>query len=370
MKYKTILFFNLLFICALALALTLENASLVDAKGIAKPVFSSPTKQKDGDKSGPPPGSEKGEVDPANLNADTAVRDPETPGFFVFFFNGAIDEAVRVKIFSSGIPQGVPALPNPVSVPDSVVPTSSNSPYFFFAVWRQAVEGGVITQFKQPILINAPYQDFNLSGDQEARIRIWMYNPATQSWVKLGGQVDIFNNVVTGMVMSMAPYHENGSTLFALGFDDTPPLNQTVDEFGTTNISTLLRDDFNLFVPAGSVEVGSHFEITPFSGVPISDPFEFVGKPIYIAVYRVNYEATSLPEKYATVRLTNPVTVEFNTDEPQNQGLDPATMTIVMFVDGQWVDVEDLGYTVTRDETGISVEVDVLGIFSLAQSAP
>ncbi|MCB0214180.1 MAG: hypothetical protein KDJ52_32880 [Anaerolineae bacterium] len=369
MKYKTILFFNLLFICALALVLTLENTSLVDAKGVAKPVFSSPTKQK-GDNSGPPPGSEKGEVDPANLNADTAVRDPETPGFFVFFFNEAIDEAVRVKIFSSGIPQDVPALSNPVSIPDSVVPTSSNSPYFFFAVWRQAVEGGVITHFKQPILINAPYQDFNLSGDQEARIRIWMYNPATQSWVKLGGQVDIFNNVVTGMLTSMTPYYENGSTLFALGFDDVPPLNQTVDEFGTTTISTALRDDFTLFVPAGSVEVGSHFEITPFSGVPTNDAFEFIGKPIYIAAYHVNYAAFSLPEKYAMSQFTKPVTIKFNPDELQNQSLDPDTITIVMFVDGQWVDVEDLGYTVTRDETGISVEANVLGIFSLAQSTP
>ena len=368
MKYKKILFFNLLFVCALILALTLEGTALVDAKGLTKPVFDSPI-NKDDD-SGPPPANEKGEVDPENLNADIAVRDPETPGFHVFFLDGAIDEAVKVKFFSTGVPEDVSPLPNAFPVPASIIPTSDNSPYFFFAVWRRAVEGGAVTQFNQPILINVPYHDLNLSGDQENQLRIWMYSPATQSWIKLGGQVDTFNNVVTGILMSMSPYQPDGNTLFALGFDDPSPLNQTVDEFGTTTISTPTRDDFKLFVPAGSVVVGSHFEMTNLLSVPNTGSLELIVQPIYVAAYHIKYNSWAVPEKYAMARLAKPVKIEFSTSDFQDQGLDSDAVTLVMFVDGQWVNVEDLGYTITRSGNTISVETDALGIFGLARIMP
>ncbi|MCB0168093.1 MAG: hypothetical protein KDI79_27950, partial [Anaerolineae bacterium] len=110
MTYKRLLFLFLIFMLALAFAFTLEDSSVVDAKGLAKPVFNSPIKEKD-DNDGPPPANQNGEVDPENLNSDTPVRDPETPGFFIIFLDGAIDEAVQVKIFSTGVPQNVPPLP-------------------------------------------------------------------------------------------------------------------------------------------------------------------------------------------------------------------------------------------------------------------
>ncbi|MCB0168823.1 MAG: hypothetical protein KDI79_31640, partial [Anaerolineae bacterium] len=247
----------------------------------------------------------------------------------------------------------------------SLVPTSGNSPYFFFAVWRRAVEGGAVTEFGQPILINAPYQDLGLSGDQENRIRLWMYDPASQSWIKLGGQVDIFNNVVTGMLMSMTPWQENGNTLFALGFDDSPNLTQEVDEFGTTTLATPLRDDFKLRVPAGSVEVGDHFEMSTFPATPDSEAFELLGAPVHIGVYRINYNASSLAEKYHMAFLSRPVTIEFDPSEYLNQTSDN-TLTIVTLIDGKWVDVEELGYQVDRGENSITVETTTLGIFALA----
>ncbi|MCB0171445.1 MAG: hypothetical protein KDJ97_12910 [Anaerolineae bacterium] len=364
MTYKRLLFFSFIFMLALAFALALEDTSVVDAKGLAKPVFDSPIKKKDNN-DGPPPANEKGEVDPENLNSNTPVRDPETPGFFIIFLDGTIDEAVQVKLFSTGIPQKVPLLPHTLQIPSSLVPTSGNSPYFFFAVWRRAVEGGAVTKFGQPILINAPYQDLGLSGDQENRIRLWMYNPASQSWIKLGGQVDTFNNVVTGMVTSMTPWSENGNTLFALAFDDSPALTQDVDAFGTTTLASPLRDDFKLRVPAGSVEVGSHFEISPFPANPDSEPFELLGEPIHIDVYRINYSALSPEEKYHMASLSRPVTIEFDPSEYLNQAGDSSTLTIVTLIDGKWVDVEELGYKVNRSEDSITVETTTLGIFAL-----
>lgn len=365
MTYKRLLFLNFIFMLALAFALTLEDTSVVDAKGLTKPVFASPINKKD-DNNGPPPANEKGEVDPEHLNADTPVKDPETPGFFIIFLDGAIDEAVQVKLFSTGIPQNVPPLPHTLQIPSSLVPTSGNSPYFFFAVWRRAVEGGAITKFGQPILINAPYQDLGLSGDQENRIRLWMYDPASQSWIKLGGQVDIFNNVVTGMLMSMTPWQENGNTLFALGFDDSPALTQEVDEFGTTTLATPLRDNFKVRVPAGSVEVGSHFEMSRFPAAPDSESFELLGAPIHIGVYRINYNASSLAEKYHMAFLSRPVTIEFDPSEYLDQTDDSSTLTVVTLIDGKWVDVEKLVYKVNRSENSITVETTTLGIFALA----
>jgi|GEM_PF-1855042 len=368
MKSETYPILTLLFVCAVVLTMTLEGVTLVEAKSLFNsPLFNGPPDGDSGGEKGPPPVNEKGEVDPGKGGEDMPVRDPETPAFTVIFPKGAIHDPVEIKFFSSGLPQGILLPPNAVSVPDRIVPTSINSPYFFFAAWKRIGEGGAIRQFDHSILIQAPYEDLGFTPAQEAKVRIWMYNPATQSWMKLGGRADIFSNVVTGLLSSTTPLEENGNTLFTLAIDDTPPLVQTIDKFGETTLSIQDRNDFRFQVLPGTVAVGTHFEVTSNKHIPDAASFQLLAKPVDIKAYHINHHQNNYTGDRQITDFSKPVKIRFDYEPDTVAKVGPKpNLTIVMLQNGQWVDVEDLGYKVIREAHEVRVETDKLGTFSLA----
>jgi hypothetical protein len=238
-----------------------------------------------------------------------------------------------------------------------------NSPYFYFAVWKRIGEEEAIRQFNRSIFINVPYDDFGLTRNQESDIRIWMYNPATQGWVKLGGRVDVFRNVVTGQLSSITPLEENGNALFTLAVDSMPNPKQKVNKSGETILSIPGRNDFRFSVLPGTVEVGSHFEVTNYGHTPTSNSFQLLAPPVDIKAYYVDHLQDSYLYDYEITDFSKPITLEFDHDLAT---LGVANLTIVSLQDGQWKDTEGLGYEVSQQEHKIVVETNQPGTFSLA----
>jgi hypothetical protein len=234
-----------------------------------------------------------------------------------------------------------------------------NSPYFFFAAWKRVGAGGAVHQFTQPIVISVPYQDSDLLSAQEVKTRLWMYNPATRSWVKLGGEVDIFNNIVTGLLLSTTPLEENGNTLFTIAIDNMPELKQVVDSFGNTTLSIPGRDDFRFQVPPGAVEVGTHFEVTQIGYSPDS---HLLTPPVEIAAYYINHQPGNYLDDRQIIELAKPIRIEFDITGTREE----TDFTLVTLQNGEWVDVASLGYPVIIEGGKVIVEVDKLGAFGLA----
>jgi hypothetical protein len=72
-------------------------------------------------------------------------------------------------------------------------------------------------------------------------------------------------------------------------------------------------------------------------------------------------------DDYQIMEIPKPISVEFNyTPDMLARAGDPANLTIVTLRDGQWVDVETLGYHVSRTGDTIRVDTNELGMFSVA----
>lgn len=368
---KTYLILPLLFLSALGLTLVLETPRPVGAKEAASGLFSSPVTNDHGDHESdhhPPSPAEKGEVDPVQGNPNQPIGDPDTPGIAVIFPPGSVHEPLKIRFFNSGLPQNI-VPPSDVSGATSPVirPNGMNTPYFFFGAWRTLGLDGAVHQFDHSIMIQVPYQDGGLNSSQEGQLRLWMYDPAVQSWIKLGGRVDIFNNIVTGLISSLTPFEPGGNALFALFLDESPSLQQSVDEFGTTTLWLSGRDDFRFHVLPGTVEAGSHFEVTSLPHIPESDEFQLLTRPVDIKAYFINQQNPAGPDDYQITEFSKPVSIEFDyTPEMLAKAGDPANLTIVTLRNGQWVDVETLGYHVSRTGDTITVDTDQLGTFSVA----
>ncbi len=241
-----------------------------------------------------------------------------------------------------------------------------NSPYFCFAAWKR-IGKGVIKQFNVSISINVPYDDSALAPSQEQKIRIFMYNPAIQAWVKLGGKVDTSNNMVTGLLSSITPYEEDGNALFALAVDGTPDLEQRIDQAGKTILSSPDREDVRFEVLHGTVEVGSHFEVTNFTSTPPSNSSQLLMPPVDIQAYHVNHDSDNYTDHYQITDFSKPISIEFDYDpDTLAQAGGKTNLTIVMLQNDQWNDMEELGYQVTRHGNKIIVETNKPGCFSLA----
>jgi hypothetical protein len=199
---------------------------------------------------------------------------------------------------------------------------------------------------------------------QEQQLRLQMYNPATQSWVKLCSSVNVHTKRVSGVLASPMPIDAGANTLLAIAVDETPPLNQVVDDQGMTTLS-MEGINTRLHVLPGTVEPGVHFEITLQPGIPDSTPVKLLAKPIDIKACRidhiVNENSTQLTQ------FPKPLGVEFDYDANILASAGgKANVTTVLLQNGQWVNMEEFGYQVIREEDKIRVDTDGLGTFSMA----
>jgi hypothetical protein len=333
----------LIFACAIVLTTALIDAASVEAR---EPPQALSRRPGGGDEQEPLPPEDLGLVIPGQGGEDKPVRDPGKPGFTAIFPKGSLTETVRIRFFDSGFPEGVPPLPNVVGSP------------FCFGAWSG--EGVTVCPFNLSILVNVSYDDSGLLSSQEERLSFYMYDPPIKSWVKLGGWVDIYKNVATGILISSSPLEVGGNTLFALAVDEAPPLEQAIDEFGKTTLSIKGRPDFRFRVLPGTVEAGTHFEVTPLADTPGTNSFKLINS-LDIRAYKDNSQVTGF---------LKPLSVEFDYDAALAGAGDQAKLTIVALQNecqnGGWVEAEELGYKVTRQGSKLTVEADKPGTFGLA----
>lgn len=342
----------LLLIGAIVLVLALGGTATVDAKGLPSTLFSS-SPPPHGHGGGSPSPESKGEFDPSNGSEEKPIRDPETPGFAAVFSPGALSKPAQIKFFHTIMPEDIPA------------PVGGAGAPFFFGVWQREAPG-TIERFEHSIVINTRYEETGYTPAQEEHLRIFMYYPALQSWVKLGGQVDIFNKLISGLTTELIPFETGGNTLFMVAVDNTPSLEQSVDESGRTTLY-IPGKAFKIQVLPGTVEVGSYFEVTLLPTLDVTNSPTLLGKPIAVAVYYVNHQQSGYSEDKQITEFSKPIKIEFDLTSELLAGVDaPAKLTIVTWRDGQWVDVETLGYAISREGGKIVVDIDKLGIFSVA----
>jgi hypothetical protein len=182
----------------------------------------------------------------------------------------------------------------------------------------------------------------------------------------LGGRVDIFGNVVTGLLVETTPFETNGNTLFALAMDETPRLEQSVDSAGQTTLFIQGRDDFRFHILPGTVAVGSHFEVTTLGH---TSP-ELLVAPVDIKAFYVDHTAGHHLNDRQITEFSKPISLEFDYEAAGLTNEDsPANLTIVTLRQGQWLNVEELGYTVTRSAGKLVLKTDKLGTFCLARKS-
>ena len=350
----------------------------------------------DDDDGGGPPPPPPDQVSPGQIGV---FMDPTNPGILVWFFPGSVNVPVEVRTFYSGLPPNVP------------LPPGSVGPFFFFGAWIQG-QGITLNQFNPPIVINVPYDSgvsrlpkttdpfqsiaglihpgltqlsgsplafitfptFNrLAGEplallpptQEQQLRLNMYNPTTQSWVKLCSSVNVHTKRIAGVLASPIPIDSGGNTLLAVAVDDTPPLNQVVDSQGKTTIS-IEGVNSRLQVLPGTVEPGTHFEVTLLPALPANNnPAKLLDSPLDVKACKIDHVVNE--NSTELVHLSKPVGVEFgyNANTLAIAG-GRNNVTAVLFQNGQWVDMEEFGYQVLREQDKIIVDTDNMGTFGLA----
>lgn len=348
----------LIFACAIGIVMVLNNPQTTNAKGLSSNLFfNSPLHGGDDDNKGggggaPSPES-KGELDPVNISVDKPVTDPEAPEFSVVFSPETVQEPIKIKFFKAGLPVNIP-IPSP----------GIGSP-FFFGVWSR-IGTGTVDHLNHSIVISTPYDPASFNGTPAEQLRLYMYNPTLQSWIPLGGRVNPFDYTVTGMTTELPPFEWGGNTLFRLTTDEIQALEQSVDTFGMTTLS-LPNRGFAVHILPGTVEVGTYFEATPLSIPPTIDTPPFLSAPIFIGAYYVNHQHHDYAEDHQITQFSKPINLEFDlTDVLDAQVEDPTRLTIMFLRNGEWVDLEELGYTVVRTEGKITLDTDQLGIFCLA----
>jgi hypothetical protein len=333
--------------------------------------------------------------------------DPQTPDIRVDFPLGAVTVPVQVSAYRT---QELPAdVPPPAN-------GSVGAP-FYFGIW---IKGGgrTVVEFHEPIVINVQYGDQSALGqipakqppgqqlanwlpsqfgssvgiplalatypalaifspDQsetghfglvspsnEERLRLSMYDPATQAWVKLCSRVDPYANKVSAALLVPTPLEEGGDALLAVVLDDTPTLEQAVDDQGTTTLF-ITGDSLSIKVSPGTVEVGTHFEITRLPEVPESDLYKLLPTPVDIKACQADYAEVNRIEQIT--HFPKPMTVAFDLDaNTLSRAGSLANLTIAGLQNRQWVDLEEFGFRVIRDDNSIAVDTGELGTFSMA----
>jgi hypothetical protein len=190
-----------------------------------------------------------------------------------------------------------------------------------------------------------------------------MYDPATRSWIKLCSRVDKYTNKVSAALLWSIPLEEGGNALFAITFDDTPALDQAVDDQGNTTLS-MPGSNFKLGVLAGTVEVGTYFEVTFLPEVPESAMFKLLPTPVDIKACQADH--TTASKVGQITQFPKPLKVGFDHGlETLARAGGRANLSIVSLQNRQWADLEELGYRVVRGEDRLSVDSYELGTFSI-----
>jgi hypothetical protein len=152
--------------------------------------------------------------------------------------------------------------------------------------------------------------------------------------------------------------------LFAVISDDTPALEQEVDAQGTTRLS-IPDSNLRLEVLAGTVEVGTYFEITQAPNAPVGNLFRLLPTPVDVKACQADYNT---PNQITQItQFPKPMMVEFSLDaQTLSRAGGRANLTIVSLRDRQWADLEEFGFKLARSNTAIGVDTSDLGTFSLA----
>lgn len=334
----------------------------------------------------------------------SGVFDPQTPDIRINFPPGSVSVPIEVRVYRTGLPPDVPPPAN----------GAIGSP-FFFGAWIRG-QGKTVSEFHQSIVIIVKYEDSDLAQMpgirkpapsmanatlshpalstgfplamvvgptmaillphasppnspsylvpvQEERLRLRMYDPATRSWIKLCSRVDKYTNKVSAALLWPTPLEEGGNALFAITFDDTPALDQAVDGQGNTTLS-IPGSNFKLGVLAGTVEAGTHFEVTLLPEVPESDMFKLLPTPVDIKACQVDH--TTASKIGQITQFPKPLKVGFDYGvETLARAGGRANLTIVGLQNRQWADLEELGYRLVRGEDRLSVDSYDLGTFSM-----
>ncbi|MBI1878287.1 MAG: hypothetical protein HYR94_08695 [Chloroflexi bacterium] len=251
-------------------------------------------------------------------------------------------------------------LPAGISFPPNVVGL-----VITFGLWTNGV---TLQQFTPSIVVNVRYQDSDVPpalSAQEEQLYLYMYNPATQSWMKLCSSVNIYENVVSAALSFPTPYEENGGSLLAIAANNTPPLEQGVDGQGMTNIS-VTGSPLSFQVLPEAIEAGSNFEITALPNVLDNRTVKLLSKPVDLKLCRIDH---TLPfqNSFQLTGFAKPLKVEFEYDPDTLSRVGGKANLILVYLQGQqWVDVEASGSIVVRGDEAISFETDKLGTFGLA----
>lgn len=285
------------------------------------------------------PGGQKGVFDPDGAKDIT----------FDFPPNSVPTEA-ELKAFRIG------ELPDDVSAPANGIIGSA----ILAGVWA---DGKTLYPYARSITIHVPYPQ-QPNPDQESLIRLNMYDPTAATWVKLCSRTDTEGNQVSSALVFPTPLMEGGNALFALTVDSTPALNQMVDDQGKTTLS-IPGNNFKLGVLPGTVEVGTHFEITPLTNAPDSGTFRLLPTPMDVKACQADYTEPGAIRQ--VIQFPKPMEVEFEFDaNTANRASGKANLTIVSLQKRQWVDLEEAGSRIVRGDISLTVDSDTLSSFSLA----
>jgi hypothetical protein len=235
-----------------------------------------------------------------------------------------------------------------------------------FGLWT---DGVTLQKFSPSIVINLRYQDSDVPpsfSSQEESLHMYMYHPSTQSWIKLCGAVNIYENVVSGALSFATPYEEKGGSLLAIAGDNTPLPEQVVDAQGITNIS-VKGSNLGFQVLPEAIAVGDHFQVTMLPNVLDSGEVELLSKPVDIKLCRIDH-SRPFQNSLQLSGSAKPLTVEFKYDPVTLATAGgKADLTLAYLEEyGEWVDWERTGSSVERGDEAISVDTASLSVFSLA----
>jgi hypothetical protein len=172
---------------------------------------------------------------------------------------------------------------------------------------------------------------------------------------------DQYDNVISGALLLPTPLEAGGNALLATTIDNTPALEQSANPQGDTVLSTPGKT-YHLNVATGAVEVGTFFEVTELPKVSSAEGAQFLPTPIDVKACQSG-ENNDIRQ---VTQILRPLIVEFTYDAATvNRARGQENITIAQLENGQWVDLEELGARVGRDNTKITAEISRLGAFGM-----
>ena len=301
-----------------------------------------------------------------------AAEGPITPTETLVKPTGTAETAISIWLPEDAVKDPFTAVTDYIAekdLPEGVsYPPFTLGQAFTFGLWMG--DGTTISQFTPSIVINTKYEDSDLdvlppTRPDEERLHLMMYDPATQSWVKLCSSVDVHENVVSAALSFPTPLDGKGSSLMALALDDSSTLNQAVDAQGNTTIS-LKGSNLGFQVLVDTVENGSHFAITPLPNISDSGTVQLFSRPIDIKGCRIDHNNPAQNNRQLSV-YPKPLKVGFHYDsDTLSRAGGKSNLTIVNLKNSLWIDEEALGFRVVRDNDVITVDTLDLGTFGMA----